>query len=151
MVLCARVPLLVCMLSYNLRMGGKGTKLAPNGCPVAKRVERKKTGFRVPSENIAAIDFGTTNCSLAYMTAGDRSEEGSTLLPLGDGTYYRAPTAILFTPQGEIDSFGHFARDRHKSLDDKDQQRYAYFEFIKMDLQHDEVSVDGRVLAMSGA
>ena len=41
-----------------------------NGCSVAERISRKEAGFRVPSNNIAAIDFGTTNCSVAYTVVG---------------------------------------------------------------------------------
>lgn len=114
------------------------TRITSNGCPVAKRVQRKDAGFRVPSGNIAAIDFGTTNCSLAYITVGDSFEEGPKRLPLNT-THYRVPTAILFTPEGEIDSFGYDARQQYLNLDDEDRLQYAYFEQIKMDLQHDEV------------
>ena len=107
-------------------------------CEVAKRIPRKKSGFRVHSGNIAAIDFGTTNCSLAYITVGSLPEEGPVRLPLNE-TYYRVPTAILFKPDGSIDSFGYDARSEYFDLDDEDRLKYAYFEQIKMNLQHDEV------------
>ena len=109
-----------------------------NGCEVAKRVPRKKSGFRVQSGNIAAIDFGTTNCSVAYTTVGSGPEEGPRRLPLNT-TYYRVPTAILFKPGGTIDSFGYDARAQYLNLDDEERLEYAYFEQIKMTLQHDEV------------
>ena len=110
-----------------------------NGCEVAKRVPRKKSGFRVNSENIAAIDFGTTNCSVAYTTVGSGSEEGPRRLPLNT-TFYRVPTAILFKPDGSIDSFGYDARTEYLlNLDNQQRLEYAYFEQIKMTLQHDEV------------
>ena len=78
-----------------------------NGCEVAKRVPRRESGFRIPSDNIAAIDFGTTNCSLAYTctAVGSGPAAGPRRLPLNT-TYYRVPTAILFKPDGTIDSFG---------------------------------------------
>jgi len=109
-----------------------------NGCEVAKRVPRKKSGFRVPSDNVAAIDFGTTNCSVAYKTIGSGPEEGPRRLPLNT-TYYRVPTAVLFKPDGAIDSFGYDARAQYLNLDDAERLEYAYFEQIKMNLQHDEV------------
>ena len=111
-----------------------------NGCEVAKRVPRKESGFRVHSGNIAAIDFGTTNCSVAYITAGVGSgtEEGPRLLPLNT-TYHRVPTAILFKPDGSIDSFGYDARAEYLNLENEDRLKYAYFEQIKMSLQHDKV------------
>ena len=109
-----------------------------NGCEVAKRVPRKKSCFRVPSDNVAAIDFGTTNCSVAYRTVGSGPEEGPRRLPLNT-TYYRVPTAVLFKPDGTIDSFGYDARAQYLNLDDAERLEYAYFEQIKMNLQHDEV------------
>lgn len=111
-----------------------------NGCTVAERVPRKRSGFRIPSGNIAAIDFGTTNCSLAYITATDSVEEGPKRLPLNI-SFYRVPTAILFNPEGAVDSFGYDARQQYLNLDDHERMEYAYFEQIKMDLQHDEVNL----------
>ena len=110
----------------------------PNGCEVAKRVPREESGFRVPTGNIAAIDFGTTNCSVAYTTVGSGTEEVPVRLTLNT-TYYRVPTAILFKPDGSIDSFGYDARTEYLNLDDEERLEYAYFEQIKMRLQHDEV------------
>ena len=109
-----------------------------NGCEVAKRVPRTESGFRVHSCNIAAVDFGTTNCSVAYITVGCGPEEGPRLLPLNT-TYYRVPTAILFRPDGSIDSFGYGARAEYLNLENEDKLEYAYFEQIKMNLQHDKV------------
>ena len=111
------------------------TRKTSNGCKVAKRVPRTESGFRTPSDNIAAIDFGTTNCSLAYTNGPENDLE---LLEINT-TYKRVPTAILFKPDGTIDSFGSHARAQYLNLDDEERLEYAYFEEIKMNLQHDEV------------
>ena len=111
-----------------------------NGCEVAKRVPRSEAKFRVPSKNIAAIDFGTTNCSVAYITASDNPDLGPQRLPLS-GTYHRVPTAILFKHDGSFVSFGYEARNDYINLDDEDRPQYYYFEEIKMNLQLDEVSL----------
>ena len=111
-----------------------------NGCEVARRVLRTESGFRVPSSNIAAIDFGTTNCSVAYTTVGSGPEEDPRRLPL-NSTHCRVPTAILFKPDGTIDSFGNEARAEYLNLDDEERLKYAFFEQIKMNLQHDEVYI----------
>ena len=42
-----------------------GEDRTPNGVNRAKKIPRKDTRFRKSSGNIAAIDFGTKNCSLA--------------------------------------------------------------------------------------
>ena len=111
-----------------------------NGCKVAERVPRKDAGCRPPSNYIAAIDFGTTNCSVAYILPGDLGEQGPVMLPF-DGTIYRVPTAILFNTDGTVDSFGIIARKAYRNLDDEERLECAYFEHIKMDLQHDEVYI----------
>ena len=109
-----------------------------NGCPVAKRISRKEAGFRVPSNNIAAIDFGTTNCSVAYTVVGDK---GLHLLPLNN-TFTRVPTAILFASDGSVKAFGYDARTEYINLDAHERLQCAYFEQIKMNLQHDEVRMN---------
>ena len=106
-----------------------------NGCSVAERISRKEAGFRVPSNNIAAIDFGTTNCSVAYTVVGDK---GLHLLPLNN-TFNRVPTAILFASDGSVKACGYDARMEYINLDNDERLQHAYFEQIKMDLQHDEV------------
>lgn len=112
-----------------------------NGCSVAKRISRIKAGFRVPSNNVAAIDFGTTNCSVAYTVVGDSSEKGPHLLPLNNN-FSRVPTAILFSSDGSIKAFGYDARTEYINLDAHERLQCAYFEQIKMNLQHDEVRMN---------
>ena len=114
------------------------TRITSNGCKVAQRVPRKDAGCRQPSDNIAAIDFGTTNCSVAYILPGEMDEQGPTKLAF-EGTFYRVPTAVLFNKDGIVDSFGTEAREDYCNLEDRERLERAYFEQIKMDLQHDEV------------
>ena len=116
------------------------TRKTSNGCKIAYRVPRKQARFREPSDNIAAIDLGTANCSLAYVIAGHSasSEEGPVRLSLNT-TNYSVPTAILFNPDGSINSFGYNGQQEYMNLDDDECLQYAYFEQIKMNLQHDEV------------
>ena len=116
-------------------MAGMEVPKTSNGCEKAKPTPRIESSFREPSGNIAAIDFGTTNCSIAYTIVGSRREE---ILPLNT-THHRVPTAILFEPDGTILSFGYDARAQYLDLDDEGRLEHAYFEQIKMTLQHDEV------------
>lgn len=112
----------------------------PNGTVRARRVLRKASRLRKPSKNIAAIDFGTKNCSLAYITENDSLEvtRGIPKLPL-NGTYLRVPTVILFNPSGQVEAFGHDARMLYSNLEDHEREEYIYFEEIKMNLHHDQV------------
>ena len=119
---------------------GKSTIKDPNDTFRAKRVPRKISRSRKPSKNIAAIDFGTKNCSLAFITENDRLEitRGVPKLPL-NGTYLRVPTVILFNPSGQVEAFGHDARTLYTNLDDEEREQFIYFEEIKMNLQKDKV------------
>ena len=109
---------------------------------MAKHVPRKKSGISTHSSklNIAAIDFGTINCSVAYTIVGNRNAI-PVILALNQ-TYYRVPTAILFKPDGSVDSFGYEARAEYLDLDDEERLEYTYFEQIKMNLQHNKVVLD---------
>ena len=111
-----------------------------NNCEVAKKVPRSVAGCFLPSSYIAAIDFGTTNCSVAYILPGEMSEKGPVMLPF-DGTFYRVPTAILFDPRGRVKAFGTTARRAYGNLDDDERLEYAFFEQMKMNLQHEQVSL----------
>ena len=79
------------------------------------------------SRNTAAIDFGTTNCSVIYTV--ERNEDPQRL---SLSKFDRVPTAILFEPDGTIDSFGYEARAQYLDLDDDNRPKYAYFEQIEM-------------------
>ena len=118
-----------------------------NNCEVAKRVPRADVGCFVPSDCIAAIDFGTTNCSVAYIVPvpDEMPDSGPEMLTF-DGTHYRVPTAILFDSDGVVDTFGTTARRNYASLEDDDKLECAFFEQIKMDLQHEEVSSRDSIL-----
>ena len=114
------------------------TRITSNGCHVAQRVTRKNAGCRQPSNYIAAIDFGTTNCSVAYILPGEMAEQGPTKLAF-EGTINRVPTAVLFNEEGTVEAFGTTARKAYRNLEDVERLTWAYFEQIKMNLQHDEV------------
>lgn len=89
------------------------------------------------SGNIAAIDFGTTSCSLAYSVAGDTRIRFLRLDEAND----RVPTAILMDANGRVVDFGSNARRRFAQLPKERKQHHHYFSEIKMTLQHDKVSV----------
>ena len=110
--------------------------------------------FRDSSGNIAAIDFGTTFCSLAYTTPGDKIST----VKLNE-YYARVPSAILLkerelrssaTSQGaktcsyEVVCFGYEAQEQHSKLRLRERTKHLYFERFKMTLQHDEVIIHTR-------
>ena len=116
-----------------------------NGCRVAQRVPRKDARCRKTSSYVAAIDFGTTNCSVAYIHPGE-SDQSPIMLPIDAA--YRVPTAILFDPTGVVKSFGSKARKTYRNLSDEERLEWAYFEQIKMDLQHDQVVLQSLACAL---
>ena len=86
--------------------------------------------------NLAAIDFGTANCSVAYFMEGD---ENVRLLRFGDDV--RVPTAILVDAiNGTVIEFGKNARRKYANLPSERKQHYYLFTEIKMNLQHDKVN-----------
>ena len=117
--------------------------------------------FSKTDGNIAAIDFGTTFCSLAFATVGNpdlvdmRSVEINTVRL--NGYYTRVPTVILLreldstssascddlpvsrTCDYEVVSFGYDAMTQLSSLKAGQRSKYLYFERFKMALQQDEV------------
>ena len=113
---------------------------ASNHCEVADRVSCSDVKYFSRSEYIAAIDFGTTNCSLAYILSGKMSENGPKLLQF-DGTVYRVMSASLFNPEGSMIALGETARTAYKNVGDEERLKHAYFEQIKMDLQHEDVRI----------
>ena len=112
----------------------------PNGVDRARIVRRKDVSFRRTTGNIAAIDFGTKNCSLAYVTGGDAGVGGNSInkLPL-NGTNCRVPTAILLDAEKKVVAFGFDARGRYSNLDFRERENMYYFDGIKICLQRDKV------------
>ena len=89
---------------------------------------------------IAAIDFGTTFCSLAYtLPNGDVIN----LVELSDHHQQRVPTAILLRKQSgviAIEAFGFDAQSQTTKLMDYERPNCIYFELVKMLLYNDKVS-----------
>lgn len=79
----------------------------PNGVRKTRRVPRSEAGFREASGYVAAIDFGTTYCSVAYAL---QREKEIIKLPL-DGPLTRVPNAILIERKSNsVVAFGYVRR-----------------------------------------
>ena len=105
----------------------------------ASIIKRVDSGFRTTQGNIAAIDFGTTFCTLAYTTTGD--PEVNTLKL--DGVHQRVPNAVLIKRQGEacqVVDFGYRAQETYSKMRSDDRVNHIYFERMKMILKRDEVN-----------
>lgn len=139
-------------MSLSKWIASSEVKVEQNGVQRAKKIIRKGSRTFSPSKNIAAIDFGTKNCSLAYITENDTTnimKTGVPKLPL-NGTFLRVPTAILFNPEGHVLAFGHDARRLFGNLLDIEYSQYLYFEEIKMNLNHEQVRItDYNILCKS--
>ena len=133
----------------------------------AERISRKDlhekyphaSHFRKTNANIAAIDFGTTFCSLAFTTEGDTGAQISTLRL--DGYLARVPTAILLkesstsaksrddllpisrTCDYDVVAFGYEAMELLCSARPSQRAKFLFFERFKMTLQQDEVNCRG--------
>lgn len=98
---------------------------------------------------IAAIDFGTSNCSLAYSV--DRGETIEKFYP--SESHDRVPTAVLLDsvdkqscpahsiPMSVVD-IGKVAQQSYGNLREEEYCKYLYFECFKMNLRpHNEVNL----------
>ena len=91
------------------------------------------------SGNVAAIDFGTTFCSLSYQVAGSGQRETLKI----NGTYDRVPTALLVKREGvqiNVVDIGYVAQTKYKNLLRRAYRDYLYFECFKMQLRNESVS-----------
>ena len=109
--------------------------LHPNGVSRSRRVPRNEAGFRKASGYVAAIDFGTTFCSVAYTLEGSKE---ILKLPL-DGPHTRVPNAILIEKESNsVAAFGYHAQEKFSALK-KQQKQFIYFERMKMILYRRQV------------
>lgn len=87
---------------------------------------------------VAAIDFGTSCCSLAFSLKGGRSEN----LEINDN-HDRVPTAILLKKNEDgsvsVVGIGFVAQDQYKSLPPAQFTKRIYFECFKMQLREEKV------------
>ena len=95
-------------------------------------------------EFVATIDFGTTQCSVAYLLRPDLkrnpSEVDPTVLTLDNAGHKRVPSCILFDAKGNTIAFGHEARNQYDELKPKRMPQHHYFEHVKKDLQVKDVA-----------
>lgn len=108
---------------------------------VEVKTKRQEEPVQNPANYVAAIDFGTTSCSLAYSIDG-------TIENLDiNSSKKRVPTAILLRKEAKnecnVERFGSVAQDTAIALSSPAHNGYHYFEFFKMHL-HQEVSKIGR-------
>ena len=90
------------------------------------------------SGNVAAIDFGTTFCSLSYQVAG--YERKNLMI---SGTHDRVPTALLVRRKGvqiNVVEIGYAAQSKYKNIPRRAYRDYLYFECFKMQLRDESVS-----------
>ena len=91
--------------------------------------------------NVAAIDFGTTFCSLAYCVTGCDIET----LKI-DGHFDRVPTAILLKRRYQneavtVDEIGFSAQEKYRDFPPEKHKDFLYFECFKMQLRDETVSI----------
>ena len=89
---------------------------------------------------IAAIDFGTTFTGLAF--ASCLSGDHKVVLYRWDGyegLEIKAPTAVLFHPNGEFAAFGFEAVSEYYDKDDKEKLDCYFFKNFKMELHQKKV------------
>ena len=107
-----------------------------NGVHLPIQEDRRERDYKYAG-SIAAIDFGTASCSVAYCIQGDPSVR---LLRLSTDDV-RVPTSILTDANGKVIDFGKNARRKYGHLSREKRQQHHFFSEIKMKLQHDKVGI----------
>ena len=111
----------------------------------AKKIARIDPGFPVSKGNIAAIDFGTTSVSLAYVAERDNLEHGANTLQLDSGMMsVRVANAILLRDNGqslEVVEIGGAAQTSFMRMRQENYSKHIYFERIKMLMKRDQVII----------
>lgn len=110
-----------------------------------RRVPKDSDLGRVSPNTIVTIDFGTTWCSVAYLTEVSKhdtvpSRMDPVLLELDEQGHTRVPNCILFDQHGVRNAFGYQAREQYASKKKELRNNCAYFEKVKKNVQQEEVS-----------
>ena len=98
---------------------------------------------------VAAIDFGTGFCSLAYTIANLKDAAPDTIANVRlsfNANSERVPTAILLLKNPDesnlkVAKFGSGALDEIIKMSSEDLEKHIYFECFKMNLFHEAVSL----------
>ena len=101
----------------------------------------------VRSRVSVAIDFGTSNCAVAYSTESNRNEI-VVINEWRDGTitHGKIPTSILFDGKQKFVAFGNEAFEKYQELVmEKEQEEYYYFEKFKMVLYDEKVNFNNHI------
>ncbi|XP_011404398.1 PREDICTED: heat shock 70 kDa protein 12A-like, partial [Amphimedon queenslandica] len=119
----------------------------------ASKIPRQNAGYRVTDGNIAAVDFGTTSVSIAFITKGDEKVTTFTLDREDQST--RVPNAVLLKKEDngkmKVEAFGSIARKKFTSMRSSEHHTHVYFERIKMLMRREKaVDRDTAVESFSG-
>ena len=120
------------------------------GVDILQAMASKPWGSCPKPTRIAAIDFGTGFCSLAF-TLAENAKIVS--IPLSSLDSARVPTAILLEKKPDefnlqVVKFGSQAQDLISKMTNEDLEKHLYFECFKMDLFHEAVSIMVLVLIL---
>ena len=88
-----------------------------------------------------AIDFGTSNCAVAY-SAHSKKEDVFVVNEWNDGvsTHGKIPTAALFNHQEELVAFGNLAIKKYCELkEEEEDEEFYFFQNFKMELYDEKV------------
>jgi len=98
------------------------------------------TNSQIPQKVSVAIDFGTSNCAVAY-SAHSKKEDVFVINEWNDGEKHgKIPTAVLFNDKKEFVAFGKVALDMYRDLKvDEEDQKFYFLQNFKMKLYNEKV------------
>lgn len=85
---------------------------------------------------VVSIDFGTSRSGFAYVFKSDEKIFGYTQWPAQPAPYPKAPTHLLYSPEGKIDAWGWEAREKLARLRKHNKaEGYTFINNFKMELR----------------
>lgn len=121
----------------------KPPRAAQNGVTLPERRHRTPRNTSSKQKHIAAIDFGTSSCSLACWTANPALHDQScNMIKFSEEDLgHRVPTAVLIDEDGVVVKFGADAEYEWINYCDSasERDRYFFFKQIKMELLRNKV------------
>jgi len=105
---------------------------------MTKRVKEHDLDYKLT----ASLDFGTSNCAVAYSFATNK-DNVIVINNWLDGvdTQGKIPTAILFDKDQHFVAFGNQAIDKYKEIaSDGQAENYFFFQRFKMELYRQKIN-----------
>ena len=107
-----------------------------NSLTIVQKLKKSELALPSRSDNVIAIDFGTSTLVVSYVTSASPVPNNFKILE--EDIDYSTPTVLLIDENNKVE-VGNEALSRYVDLDVNNFKRITFFEKVKLELQHNEV------------